>query len=217
MRQLILMLTVLFTCGLGSFSLQTANTAASVAMNTDEELVGEKLRLENEKLRRQIRQLDENSRWKDYLATVGGVCTALLFPIVAALWKVRSDRQDRRRVATADFAAAYALAVHAMEWHTWKAANGLCVKPEDVDEYDSEIHKLIPALCGSILKASAYDKQVHLLLKPYFSDVLKQDGQIARENIKLRRGEYKSVDTEKRHEEIMKLWEKISPAGFNLT
>jgi hypothetical protein len=215
MRKAILTLSVILMWCQGCSRGSHATTIVSDV--SKDELEKRKLDLEGQKLQLEIEELSDRSHWysNTYFSAAAGVLTALILPLAVAAWKVYTDRKERRRIALADFGGTYSTAVHAMAWYTWKQSKGIA-HVKAIDEYDSEMHALLPALCGSLLKASAYDRKVYTLLAPFFDKVLQQDLQIANENIRLRKNISENVTLERLHGEVLKLWDEISPRGFDL-
>jgi hypothetical protein len=60
---------------------------------------------------------------------------------------------------------------------------------------------------------------VYTVLAPFFDKVLHQDLEITNENFRLRKNISENVNLEGLHREVLKvlkLWDEISPSGFDL-
>src|SRR5215213_3644238 len=66
-----------------------------------------------------------------------------------------------------------------MAWLTWKARNKAAhLKPEDVQNYDKEMHALFPAISGSLALVSALSEVLYEKMEPLTQQVYTLDAQI---------------------------------------
>lgn len=112
-------------------------------------------------------------------AIAGGVITAWLqLRLERGRWpRAREEAlaQDLRK-AIQDLTTRMAAALHSMCWLTWSAD----VRPEritraQIDQYDAELHKLLPEIIGGLTAVAALDPPAFLKLSPLGEEIYALD------------------------------------------
>jgi len=192
-------------------------TSISSDFGESSEAAKKKLELENAKLQLEIEKMKRESTHLYLYATSVGLVTAIAFPLAGALWALYNAKRERRRVAPAEFGGAYASAIHAMSWYTWKKVNGSSDPIKDIDQFDSDMHAVFPSLSGALLKAPSYDETFSAFLMPFYNKVVDKDSAIAKENIKLLGKSSGPPNFAQLHKDVTDMWKEISPKMFKLS